>query len=301
MTEAEAAGGPTTEALWRGSVRRWECDENDHLNVRFHFAAVGEALEYLFRSRFARPAPRIVRQHARFVAEALMATPLLARGAVVDATETGVSVWIELVGAVSGTVHSAFLSELDVTAAELGLDAARLPGLACLPAHGARRGLLLPMRRTALPTLADAERLPTVEIGRGVFGEAECIGGTVTPSAFVGRISDGIMNLISHLHGGDAVATRQSGRIGGAVVEYELVYARPATPGTTFLARSGIAGLEGRIQRFCHWLFDASTGEMLCASNAIAVALDLETRRAARFTDAQRAAIEAHCAPELAL
>ena len=301
MTKAPEDTRLPTVPLWRGSVRRWECDENDHLNVRFHFAAVSEALEYLFTSRWQRPAPRVLRQHARFVAEALVATPLLAEGAVVDASETSLFVWVELSDAVSGTVHSAFLCELDVTAGELRLDSTSLPGIAALPPHGARRGLATPMRMQDFPALADSERLPMVEIGRGVFAATECSSGAVTPSACVGRIADGVLNLITHLHGDDALASRQTGRIGGAVVEYELVYPRPIAAGTTFLARSGIAAIEGRIQRFCHWLFDAESGELLCASNAIAVALDLETRRAAQFTDAQRAAIEAHCAPDLAL
>ncbi|MEE4302099.1 MAG: hypothetical protein V2J24_21855 [Pseudomonadales bacterium] len=301
MTKPDAGNGLRTEPLWRGSVRRWECDENDHLNVRFHFVAVGEALEFLFRSRWARPAPRVIRQHARFVAEALLATPLLARGVVLEASEASVGVWVELVDAVSGTVHSTMLSELDVTAAELGLDPEGLPGAARLPAHGARRGLSTPMRHRDFPSLADSESLPMVEIGRGVFGAAECTEGMVNAPSCVGRIADGVLNLITHLHGDGAVESRQSGRIGGAVVEYELVYPRPVAAGTPFVARSGIAGLDGRIQRFCHWLFDAGSGEMLCASNAIAVALDLETRRAAQFSAEQRAAIEAHCTPELAL
>ena len=29
--------------LWRGSVQRWECDENDHLNVQFYLARFEEA------------------------------------------------------------------------------------------------------------------------------------------------------------------------------------------------------------------------------------------------------------------
>lgn len=301
MNNEPASTRLATAPLWRGSVRRWECDENDHLNVRFHFAAVSEALEFLFRSRWQRVAPRVLRQHARFVAEALVATPLVARGAIVDASETALGVWVELSDAVSGTVHSAFLCELDVTAGALGIDPASLPGQATLPAHGARRGLTTPMRMHDFPTLAASQGLPMVEIARGVFAETECSSGAVTPTACVGRIADGVLNLITHLHGDEALASRQTGRIGGAVVEYELVYPRPIAAGTTFLARSGIAAIEGRIQRFCHWLFDASSGEMLCASNAIAVPLDLQTRRAAQFTDAQRAAIEAHCAPELAL
>ena len=292
---------PVLDPLWRGSVRRWECDENDHLNVRFHFAAVTEALAFLFRTRWQRPAPRVLRQHARFVAEALLAAPLLARGALVTASDATVTVYVELVNPIDGTLHSTFTCELDSAPISLGVDPKLLPGLDVLPAHGARRGLTTPIRRVNLPTLATSETLPMVEIGRGVFDDAECTAGQVSPMACVGRISDGILALIAHVHGGDTLASRQTGRIGGAVVEYELVYPRAIAAGTTFIARSGIAALEGRIQRFCHWLFDAQTGEMLCGSNAIAVALDLQTRRAADFSAEQRANIEQRCAPDLAL
>jgi acyl-CoA thioester hydrolase len=297
MTDADLDLAP----LWRGSVRRWECDENDHLNVRFHFAAASEAIEALFRARYRRPAPAIRRQHARFVAEALVATPLLARGAFVAADADGITVYVELVHGLHGSVHSTFTCELDVAPAELALDAAALPGLGALPDHGARRGLATPIRTTALPDLERAEALPMVEIGRGVFGPDEAPGGAVPPAALVGRIADGILSLIAHVHGGDTLERRQTGGIGGAVVEYDLVYPRPATAGTPFVARSGIAALEGRIQRFCHWVFDATSGEMIAGSNAVAVALDLETRRAAHFDADARAAIEARCAPELVL
>jgi acyl-CoA thioester hydrolase len=286
------------EPLWRGAVQRWQCDENDHLNVRFHFAIAAEALEFLCRARFDRVAPRVRRQHARFVAEARVATPLLARGGVVAASDSTVTVYVEIVGALGGEdarVHSTFTCELAATPGELGLRPASLPGEAALPAHGARRGLPEPIAADALPVLARAEALDMVEIGRGVLPR------DAGPEDFVGRISDGILRLIAHVHGEASVSDRQAGRVGGAVVEYELVFPRPAPAGTAFVARSGIAALEGRVQHFSHWLFDAGSGEMLCGSNAIAVALDLETRRAAEFTAAQRATIEARCLPELLL
>ena len=294
----DAARSLTLEPLWRGAVQRWQCDENDHLNVRFHFAIVAEALAFLFRTRFGRAAPRVRRQHARFVAEARVATPLLARGGLVRTTVDAVSVYVEIVGAIGGegaAVHSTFCCELDLPPATLDLDPATLPGERALPSHGARRGLPEPIAADALPTLTRAEALPMVEIGRGVFPR------DAGPEDFVGRISDGILRLIAHVHGDGSVSDRQDGRIGGAVVEYELIYPRPAPAGTVFVARSGIAALEGRAQRFCHWLFDADSGEMLCGSNAVAVALDLETRRAAQFTPEQRATIEARCVPELVL
>ena len=287
--------------LWRGSVQRWECDENDHLNVRFHFAIVDEALAHLFASRWQRPAPRTLRQHARFVAEARIATPLCAQGAIVAIDATTLSVYIEIVNGMTGAPHSCFTITLGGQMDLLDVDAAALPGLESIPARGARRGLVDPTRTTDLPTLTDAENLPMIEIARGVIQDRETRAGALTSTACAGRISDGVLRLIAHVHGGDTLAERQNGRIGGAVVEYELLLPDAIPPGTAFVGRSGIGALQGRTQRFAHWLFCVDSGRLLCAANAIAVPLDLETRRAATFDDEVRTAIEARCIPDLLL
>mgnify|MGYP001160075175 CR=1 FL=1 len=291
----------TLTPLWRGSVQRWECDENDHLNVRFHFAIADEALAYLCARHGQRPAPRVLRQHARFIAEARIATPLCARGAIVAADAAGLTVYIEIANGLNGAPHSCFTITVACEADRLDLDAAALPGIDAIPAHGARRGLIDPMRTTELPTLADAEALPMIEIARGVIQDHETRAGALTSTACAGRISDGVLLLIAHVHGGRTLAERQSGRIGGAVVEYELLLPNATPAGTAFVGRSGIGALQGRTQRFAHWLFCAGSGTLLCAANAIAVPLDLETRRAATYDDEVRAAIEARCVPGLLL
>ena len=291
----------TLTPLWRGSVQRWECDENDHLNVRFHFTIVDEALSHLFALRWQRPAPRVLRQHARFVAEARVATPLCAQGLIVTADADTLTVYVEIVNGLTGDPHSCFTVTLACPQDVHGLDATHLPGLEAIPAHGARRGLIEPMRTTDLPTLASAEALPMIEIARGVIRGGETREGLLTSTACAGRISDGILRLIAHVHGGDTLEERQTGRIGGAVVEYELLLPEPTAAGTAFVGRSGIGALQGRTQRFAHWLFDADSGRLLCAANAIAVPLDLETRRAATYSDEVRAAIEARCIPDLLL
>jgi len=69
---------------YRGSVNAWECDENDHLNVRFYLAKANQGLPFVLDA-IGLPAaallkmdahPRIRAQHVRFLKEARPAVPL---------------------------------------------------------------------------------------------------------------------------------------------------------------------------------------------------------------------------------
>ena len=60
---------------YRGSVNAWECDENDHLNVRFYLAKTNQGLPFALDA-IGLPAaalaridahPRIRAQHVRFL------------------------------------------------------------------------------------------------------------------------------------------------------------------------------------------------------------------------------------------
>jgi len=69
---------------YRGSVNACECDENDHLNVRFYLAKANQGLPFVLEAIGLPPLllekmdarPRIHAQHVRFLKEARPATPL---------------------------------------------------------------------------------------------------------------------------------------------------------------------------------------------------------------------------------
>jgi hypothetical protein len=81
-----------------GSVNQWECDENDHLNVRFYAHKVHQAIQVLLAQRggLARrpppPAPGGT-LHIRFLREARSATPLRIDCAPVRAADGTSSFW----------------------------------------------------------------------------------------------------------------------------------------------------------------------------------------------------------------
>jgi acyl-CoA thioester hydrolase len=68
-------------------------------------------------------------------------------------------------------------------------------------------------------------------------------------------------------------------RMGGAVVEYRLVYRRWPRPGDRFVIRSGSGFVKEKVHSFIHWLIDPETREAWCTTEAVAVALNLDTRK----------------------
>jgi acyl-CoA thioester hydrolase len=80
-------------------------------------------------------------------------------------------------------------------------------------------------------------------------------------------------------------------RIGGAVLEYRLVQLDWPRAGDRFVVRSGMAGIEDRTQRLVHWMLDPHTGKAWGTSEAVAVTLDLDTRKIVTASAAARAAL----------
>ena len=85
---------------YRGSVNAWECDENDHLNVRFFLAKVDQGLPFTLDALGLRAAmqeqkarPRIRAQHVRFLREARLATPLTAWAGLATSASQGQSLY----------------------------------------------------------------------------------------------------------------------------------------------------------------------------------------------------------------
>ncbi|MDZ7825912.1 MAG: hypothetical protein U5R48_07840 [Gammaproteobacteria bacterium] len=83
------------------------------------------------------------------------------------------------------------------------------------------------------------------------------------------------------------------GRVGGAVVEYRLLYQERPRSGDLITVRTSVRAMSGRSHRLVHWLFDVRSGDCLCTSEAVAVTLDLQTRRAVELPEAQRRRMEA--------
>ena len=57
--------------------------------------------------------------------------------------------------------------------------------------------------------------------------------------------------------------------------------------------RSGLKQVGQKTYTWCHWLFDLESGEAVATAEAVAIALDLTTRRAIPIPDEMRVNLDA--------
>jgi len=56
--------------------------------------------------------------------------------------------------------------------------------------------------------------------------------------------------------------------------------------------RSGLKEVGNKTYTWCHWLFDVESGKAVATAEAVAIALDLETRKSIPIPDEMRAQLE---------
>jgi acyl-CoA thioester hydrolase len=289
---------------YRGSVNAWECDENDHLNVRFYVAKANEGLPHLL-SELGRPpaAPggagprlRVVAQHMRFLAEARKATPLTVVSGIASSTPATLAVYSEVRHSLTGAVLATLLSDV----ALVGDGGARVPAppiparLRCeVPPHGAPRGIALD-RAFAPPLRSAVSSAGFVEIARGRVRAAECDDdGELEPYQYVGRIADGVVNLMARFQTEEELARRSHGVEGGALVEFRATHRSPLRAGSLFTVHSGLRAVGAKTIEVVHLVFDEAAPECAAVCEGVAVSMDLRARKALAIPEARRRRMEA--------
>jgi acyl-CoA thioester hydrolase len=295
----------------RSSVQTWECDQMGHMNVQFYVAKADEGLTALGaalglsprsqRSNFAALFPR--EHHIRFHREMRPGTPFAMHGGVVDTRTEGLILYEEMRNVATSGVAATFVTLAEWCEVEtrggLPLPVNAIAKAAMLsievPAHGAPRGLDMQPARPS-PLLGDADAMNLVTTFRGTVLPEHCDAtGYLTPRHYMGRVSDAIPNLIVQTSGQD----RSTGRTGGAALEYRFVYRIPAREGDLLVLKSGLKSVSSKTYVWCHWLFDGESGECFATAEAVAVAMDLATRKAIEIPDEMRAHLETLVVPGL--
>ena len=288
---------------YRGSVNAWECDENDHLNVRFYLAKANQGLPFVLDA-IGLPAaalaktdahPRIRAQHVRFLKEARPATPLTVYAGLAAHQDHQLTLYAEVRHSLDGEVMATLLTEIGFASIDgrpRAVSPSRDAPCCTVPAHGAPRGLKAvgePLR----PDYASVFGMGFVEIGRGSIAAWECDpAGEMELFQYVGRISDSVVNLLSHFQTGEELSRRSDGFEGGALVELRIAWHATLRAGSLFSIHSGIAAAGRKTQHFVHLFFDDVTRACVATAQGIAVALDLKTRRAIELPEARRRRIE---------
>lgn len=295
----------------RSSVQTWECDQMGHMNVQFYVAKADEGMTATASTLGLSPrrqgsdrallVPR--EQHIRFHRELRPGAPYVVRAGVLTAKSEGLILYEEMQNIATRTVAATFVTHTEWADAMVrgGLPlpviavANAAPFMIDLPEHGQPRGLDMAPARPA-PTLADAEDLGLITTLRGTVLREHCdTHGFMTTRHYMGRVSDAIPNLIAQTRGED----RSTSSTGGAALEYRFVYRTPAREGDLLVLKSGLRSVSSKTYVWCHWLFDGETGDCFATAEAVAIAMDLTTRKAIEIPPDMRVQLERLVIPGL--
>ncbi len=278
--------------VFLGSVNRWECDENDHLNVRFYAHKMHQTLQagllaagYVTQEELPAVSSTVKCQHMRYVAEARIAAPIAGYFGVLGISDNETRILIELRHTGTDQVYASYLYTLawKPSVAEINFVE--------LPAHAGSRGL----EETNLPyidqSLSDIQTLGFTSIGMGVIQPEECdAGGFLLPYQYMGRCSDSMPNLWTKFET-ESETKRGDGVLGGAVLEYRMSYHTPLRVGHRFEIFSGIRNLAEKTQHMAHIMYNHDTGQWVIGCEAIAVSMDLVARKSVPIPAERRAAM----------
>jgi acyl-CoA thioester hydrolase len=278
---------------FRSSVNSWECDENDHLNVRFyvakHWQSLCAAAATLGLKTVSDPdeyigALRV--QHIRFLQEARLATPLSGYVGIVESTQQYLDVLTEI-------RHSQTQQPLSTCIHRLQVEHPPVPELEPLPEYAQPRGIPARDLSHSVLSLAQARKSGFFTVGMGLATSEDC---TATQQLrvhhYMGRISD----AMPHLWGQFVPDTPTSAEHeeGGAVLEYRMHYHRPLLLGDAFEIVSGVQDVSAKVQRFAHLMYHRVDGQICVSAQAAAVRMDLRARRAIALPEDRLALLRAH-------
>jgi len=275
---------------YRGSVNSWECDENDHLNVRFYvekhwqtlcggFSTLGLSLPSASQGL-----PGLVAvQHIRFLQESRLAAPLSGYAGIVSVQPEFTDVLTELRQSFTGEALCSCIHRL-----------AGVGGLVTdvLDAHAAPKGVQDQNLAHSVLDMDAVESYGFRPIGLGVTQPSECDAqGSLQIHNYMARISDSMPHLWGQLHS-------ETGELedheGGAVLEYRLRYHQPLLVGQRFAIMSGVSAVGPKVQGFAHLLFNADSREVCVSAEAAGVRLDLRERRAKVLSESMQAGMRNH-------
>ena len=283
---------------YRGSVNTWECDENNHQNVRFYLAKLQQGLILgVTKLGLTRPASAaallksVTSHHIRFLREAQVAVPQVIECGVL-AYEPGQS--LKLLSlmrhASTNELSATFITDLrfDARAAAL-LNTNPVISEVELPTEAQPRGVNgRPSSYSGL-SVQQAYAAGFSTVGAGVISAAECgLDGDIETFQVMGRMSDGMPNLWALFQSATEQQARSEGITGGAVLEYRLTFHHTLTAGTQFTHLAGIHDMGNKTQNICHLIYDAANGGLVVSAEALSIAMDLNSRKSIAIPAARR-------------
>jgi acyl-CoA thioester hydrolase len=285
------------------------------MNVQFYVQRAEDAVAHLAmhlglgpavaREANARLIPR--QHHLRFHRELRPGAPYWLRAAPVFLGPNQIVITVEMLASAGDTVACATtgLYEWTDISSRAVLDMpekARAKAQAMvqtMPLSALERGLSMNAPPREAAGRAEADRLGLIVAYRGEVAAEHCDpSGYLRVRDYMGRVSDAIPNLLLQTTGRDRSA-ETANRIGGAALEYRFVYRKAARMGDLITVRSGVKSIGAKTYNWVHWVLNEETGEALATAEAVAVAMDLEARKAIPIPDTLKTDLERLIIPDL--
>lgn len=293
----------TLMETYRGSVNRWECDENDHQNVRFYLAKLQQGLLIgLAKIGLTKPndAPSLLKcvtsHHIRYLREARVAVPQVIHCGVLDYQPGHSLKLLSLMrNSNNNELLATFITDLDLTInkASLLIEPVNI-NLVTAPAEALAKGVRAAPSAYAGLSPRRALGVGFTQVGAGVISAGECANdGAIEVFQVMGRLSDGMPNLWALFQTEAEQQARSNGITGGAVLEYRLTFHQQIQQGMQFSHLAGIHALGTKTQSICHLIYDVTTNALLVSAEALGIAMDLNTRKSIAIPQARRERISA--------
>jgi acyl-CoA thioester hydrolase len=303
--------------IWRGGVTPWLCDEMGHMNVQFYLAAASEGLVGLaallgMPRAFAQGASSTLllrEHHVRFLKEARAGAGLVMTGGVVEMGETEATL-LQLIFHATGEPAAAITSKVThVTPRDMrpfpwtraAQDRAGALSIA-VPDFAAPRSVAsTPV--TSIAGLEAAERLGLAVGASGAIMPQACdVFGRMLPEQVLARLYASVGHVLRQSQAGVLEAHPDLvGRLGGAAVEYRVLYHAWPSAGDRVQLRSAHKELTPKLRRVIHWLLDPTSGQAWASAEMVSVFLDLKARRSLTMTEAALLSMDVRPMPDIAL
>ena len=302
--------------LWKGGVQQSECDQMGHMNVAFYLAKASEALGGLAAAlglprafRAGGETTLIIRdQHVRFLREAHFSAPLLITGGIVELEESDARV-LMLLHHDDGSLAATFqlvVGHVDARtrgprpwpqAVRSGAEQLRVE----VPSAAAARSCTLDPVDPQRLSLERALALDLPRTSLGLIQPGECdMFGRLRPEALLTRIFEGAVHL-GKREPKEKRSFDPSAGLGGAAVEYRLVYFDLPAVGQLIEVRSGFSSVGPKVRHLVYWVLDVETGRACCLADSVVVSFDLNTRKIITLEGEALAAAQAAVVPGLEL
>jgi acyl-CoA thioester hydrolase len=90
-------------------------------------------------------------------------------------------------------------------------------------------------------------------------------------------------------------------RLGDVALEQRFVYHAPARLGDIVEIRGGTRAVGHKTSEWCHFLYNAETGEPIASAAVVGIAFDLAKRKAVAFDEATLRSLRAQVVPGLTI